>query len=67
MKLLRFVLHKLRFVLHKVWGSDAAQDLTHLLLLPIVVVGIIIIGLRERCRAIVREYRAFNPGSSTWI
>jgi len=51
----------LRFVLHKVWGSDVAQDLAHLVLLPVVVVGFVIIWFRDRCKSLIREYREFNP------
>lgn len=51
----------LRFALHKFWGSDAAQDLVHMALLPVVVLGFVIIWFTDGCKSLIREYREFNP------
>jgi len=51
----------LRFILHKIGERDEVQDLAHLLLLLVVIVGFLIIWLRDKCRLLVREYRAFQP------
>lgn len=50
----------LRFVFHKAWGSDVAQDLAHMILLPVVVLGFLIIWFTDRCKSLIREYREFN-------
>ena len=51
----------LKFILHKIGERDEVQDLAHLLLLPVLLVGFLIIELQSKCRTLVREYRAFQP------